>query len=220
MKRKVKLSLQWPFVLITVLLVTLSSAWTKAQQAPMLQQMVEAGELPPLAERLPENPAVVEPVEQVGTYGGTWNMGVTSPDNWTMPMRAIGYERLMRWDADWQTVVPNIAESVEVNDAGTEYTIHLREGMKWSDGVPFTADDIIFGYEDVLSDPDLIAGPFEFHRAGGKPTGAPAVAEKIDDYTVKFTFEEPSGLFLYSLAHPGGAFLSFTSQALSGTVPR
>jgi peptide/nickel transport system substrate-binding protein len=64
--------------------------------------------------------------------------------------RNIGYDNLLRWDPEFTTVVPDIAKSFEVNDAGTEYIFHLRAGMKWSDGEPFTADDIAFWFEDVI----------------------------------------------------------------------
>jgi peptide/nickel transport system substrate-binding protein len=72
--------------------------------------------------------------------------------------------------------------------------------MRWSDGKPFTADDIVFAYEDVLLNEDLTPNvPTTF--LGGD---TPAKIEKLDDYTVKFTFPgEPNGLFLEQLAYNG-----------------
>src|SRR5690606_8965151 len=111
------------------------------QEAPMLSERVQAGTLPPVDQRLPANPLVVEPLESTGSYGGTWRTG-TIERNGNDLFRNIGYEQLMRYTPDYGAVIPNIAESVEASDDGREYTFHLREGLKWSDGTPFTADDV------------------------------------------------------------------------------
>ena len=63
--------------------------------------------------------------------------------------RTIGYEHLLRWDPVWTRLVPNVAQSYSVNDDATEFTFRLRQGMRWSDGQPFTADDIMFWYECI-----------------------------------------------------------------------
>ncbi|MDQ3251308.1 MAG: ABC transporter substrate-binding protein, partial [Actinomycetota bacterium] len=95
---------------------------------------------------------------------------------------------------------PNVAESVEVAGGGREYTFKLREGMKWSDGEPFNADDIVFAYEDVLLNEDLTPDVPTAFLGGDEP----AEIEKLDDYTVKFTFPgEPNGLFLEQLSYNG-----------------
>ena len=60
--------------------------------------------------------------------------------------RTIGYESLVRWDVDWKNLVPDIAEKYEVSPDGKEFTWHLRQGMKWSDGQPFGADDFVFWF--------------------------------------------------------------------------
>jgi peptide/nickel transport system substrate-binding protein len=70
--------------------------------------------------------------------------------------------------------------------------------MKWSDGVPFTADDILFYFNDMLLNTDLFPAPPTWFLAGG----APGVVEKLDDYTVQFTFSAPNGLFIQNLATP------------------
>ena len=89
-----------------------------------------------------------------------------------------------------------MAESWEVNEDATEFTFKLREGMKWSDGEPFTADDIMFWYEDVLMNEELTPAVNDWFLAGGEP----GVVEKIDDYTVKFSFIAPYGALLLKLA--------------------
>jgi peptide/nickel transport system substrate-binding protein len=112
-------------------------------------------------------------------------------------MRTVSYENLMRWSPDWAKVIPNIAESVEVNDNATAFTFHLRTGMKWSDGAPFTADDIRFWYEDLFLNPEFTPSPAEpFINVDGSPLGF----EMIDATSFTFTFAEPKGLFLQYLA--------------------
>ncbi len=176
------------------------------KEAPMLAEMVAAGELPPVEERLPAEPLVVAPYERIGVYGGAWHMGLRGGGDEAMLLRTVGYEGLVRWNVEWTEVVPNIAKSWDVNPEGTEYTFHLREGMKWSDGVPFTADDILFWYEDMILNTDITPAPPNWMVTGGEV----GVVEKIDDYTVKFTFKEPNGLFLQRLSTPDGtAVVSF-----------
>lgn len=172
---------------------------TSAKQAPALAERAEQGELPPLAERLPVNPMVVEPVEQVGQYGGDWRTGlVGSEDDWVAITR--GYENLVRMNDTWTEIVPNVAESWEANEDATEYTFKLREGMKWSDGAPFTADDILFWNEDVLRNAELTPQAPGWVSAGGEP----AIVEKVDDYTVIFRFAAPNGLLLAAHARGSG----------------
>jgi len=169
-------------------------------QAPALQEMVRAGTLPPLEERLPANPLVVEPVEKIGKYGGTWRAGLRGGSDNAWIFRTIGYEPLVSWTRDWNSLEPNVAESWEVNSDSTEFTFHLRKGMKWSDGEPFTADDIAFWYNDVILNEDLTPTVPNYLRTGDTP----GVLEKIDDYTVKFTFASPYGTFLLQLASANG----------------
>ncbi len=165
-------------------------------EAPVLAVLVAAGELPPVDERLPVNPVIVQPVERVGVYGGTWRMGVTKPFDRKVFRINSGYENLLRFDPAWTRIIPNIAQSYEVSDDSSEFTFHLREGLRWSDGVPFTADDIVFWYEaDMLNE--------ELHTSIPSylvVDDTPVVVEKIDSYTVKFTFAGPYGQFLYQLA--------------------
>ncbi|WMS44021.1 ABC transporter substrate-binding protein [Acuticoccus sp. MNP-M23] len=163
------------------------------QQAPMLDGM----DLPPVAERLPEQPEVVEALS-VGTYGGALRRGLRGSSDHNNLLRVVGPQGLTRWAADFSGIVPNVAERWDVNDEGTEFTFHLRKGMKWSDGEPFTADDIMFFFEDLLPNKDFYAAPPPRFVS----EGTPATAEKIDDATVKITFSKPYGQFLTELATP------------------
>lgn len=172
----------------------------------MLAAMVADGSLPELSERLPVNPKVVEPVDSPGQYGGVWRMGLNGGQDNALLVRTMAYEHLVRWTPDWTAIEPNIAESYEASDDATEYTFHLREGMKWSDGEPFTADDIVFWSEAIVGNAEYEAT----HDIGSWLTanGEPVAVEKIDDYTVKFVFAGPNGLFLQRLATPSGADLT------------
>lgn len=103
----------------------------------------------------------------------------------------------MRWNPEGTEVIPNIAESWEINDEGREYVFHLREGLKWSDGEPFTADDILFWWNDVETDEELFPeGPHPYFVVAGEP----ATVEAIDPLTVSFSWSNPNGLFLQNLS--------------------
>lgn len=174
------------------------------RQAPSLAALVSQGELPPLDERLPDEPMVVEPVEEIGQYGGVWRLAVVGGNDNAIFYRNVRYENLMRWKPDWSGVIPNIATAVSVSNDSSTFTFQLREGMRWSDGEPFTADDILFWFEAVASNEQLNpAGP----RIGGIPLEA---VEAVDDYTVVFRFGRPYGLFLQTMAtSTGEAMTSF-----------
>jgi peptide/nickel transport system substrate-binding protein len=155
----------------------------------MLAERVAAGELPPVDQRLPATPLVVTPLESVGTYGGQWRTG-TIERNGNDLHRNIGYEQLMRYTPTYDAVIPNLAESVEASEDGTTYTFKLREGLKWSDGTPFTTEDVVFWYEDVLMNAEVTPTP---------PALRYTVAA-VDELTFTWTFESPNGLFLKDVA--------------------
>jgi len=179
------------------------------KQSPMLDADVTAGKLPAVADRLPTDPVVVAPFKQTGTYGGNMRVGFTGTNpGWGGLWYIAGWENLVSWAPDFSGVVPNIAESWDVSDDVTQYTFHLRKGMKWSDGVDFNADDIMFYINDVVFNTDLSpSGP----SADWLPQDGAAdfKAEKIDDYTVKFTFAHPYGTFLYNLATWNGRAITW-----------
>ena len=172
---------------------------TKFNEAPVLAELVKQGKLPPVEKRLPDEPAVVEPVEEIGQYGGTWRRAALSPTD-TQIQERLGYEPLVRWARDGKTLIPNLCTSWKIGEGGRVYTFYLRKGVKWSDGEPFTADDIIFWYEDVLLNKELTPTFPKWLTV----EGSPAKVEKVDTYTVRFRFPRPYSLFLDYLAGPEG----------------
>lgn len=168
------------------------------EQAPMLDALVESGKLPPVDERLPDNPLVVEPVESIGSYGGTWRSGLRGGLDNAWVGRTVAYDGLVRYDRNWESIIPNIAESWEVNDDATEYTFTLRRGLHWSDGEPFTSDDIAFAVA-LMQDPNYPADANWTNDQKNLPT-----IEVIDEVTFKIVLQSPHGLLLDELASIDG----------------
>ena len=190
-------------ILATGILLSIAQS-THSQEyneAPMLTDMVSAGTLPPVAERLPDQPEVVTPLEGVGAYGGTIRRGLRGSSDHNNILRIVSPQGLTRWDPQFTKFVPNVAESWTVSDDASEYTFKLRPGMKWSDGEPFTADDIVFFVDDLLNNPDFYGNspPSRYVIKGERMQ-----AEKIDDTTVKLIFAGPYGEFLQQMATPLG----------------
>ena len=186
---------------------------TEFNEAPMLAEKVAAGELPPLEERLPprENLLVIEPVHEIGKYGGTWHRGFTGPADGQNGHRVAGGDRFVFWDAEnFPEVVPNVAKSWEVSDDGTQITLFLREGAKWSDGKPFTSEDVMFWYEHMYQNEDLVPVPSAFFNMNEGAT-----LEAPDDYTIVFTFPYANSLFLEVL---GSSVNVFGGPAIFGNV--
>lgn len=168
---------------------------SKYNEAPMLAEMVGQGQLPPVDERLPKEPLVSPVVEEIGQYGGTWHRVWLGPSD-SYGMWRLRHETLLTWSKDSSQVIPNVAESWEINDDATEFTLHLREGMRWSDGAPFTADDMMFWYEDVQLNEEVT--PVKHTRMMlGEEFGK---MEKIDDYTIKISYSTAYGLFELQMA--------------------
>lgn len=161
------------------------------REAPQLAALVARGELPPLRERLPDDPCVVEPAERIGTYGGT--LRVFHRDAGLV----TGLENPLTMDPAVHEVLPNLACRWEYGQGGCELTLFLRSGLKWSDGHPFTAADWVFWFEHVLLDAELT--PVIQPRWRGARIVAP------DAHTVRFTFPKPFPFLVQELAHHGAA---------------
>jgi ABC-type transport system substrate-binding protein len=186
------------------------------KEAPILAEQVKAGKLPSVDKRLPEEPLVLKPTDEVGKYGGNWRMAFTGPAD-TQNMERHNHDHLIYWDAKVETIVPHIAKGWEIQDGGKTIVIKLRKGMKWSDGEPFTADDILFWYEDLYLNDDLNPSKQAFMAIGGKQ----GTVAKIDDYTVAFKFDQPYYMFLDQVASLGVAgHMTNGRQALGLWAPK
>lgn len=175
-----------------------AAAVGKFREAPMLADLVKQGKLAAVDQRLPQNPIVVQPLEKVGKYGGTWRM-VTIGTGWIghISMLSTHYEPLVRASADLKGFAPGLAERWDVSPDAKVYTLHLVKGAKWSDGEPFNADDIMFWWEDVIGTKELTPSPPSWMKAGGEI----GKVEKVDDYTVRYTFPKPHAFFLDELSY-------------------
>ena len=173
-------------------------------EAPELTQLVTAGKLPPVEERIPEEPLIVPPIERIGQYGGTWRRGFTGPmDRQTIDR--ILHDHLIYYDFDGHTLVPHIAKGWEISEDGTTFTFHLRKGMKWSDGMPFTADDFVFAFEEITSNDALNLSKPSYLKAAGELCRM----KKIDDHTVVYTFSIPNFVFIENVASLAAGGQSF-----------
>ncbi len=167
----------------------------KYNEAPVLAEQVKAGKLPPVDQRLPENP-LVEEMPAVGQYGGVWHRGFLGPSDRNGLIRVVN-DSLVRFSIDGAGVEMKYAESVTPSPDFTQWTITLRKGGKWSDGELFTADDIMFWYNDVVNNKDLMPSvPSWLLNADGSEVKV----EKVDDLSVKFTYGAPQTLFLPEIA--------------------
>lgn len=113
------------------------------------------------------------------------------------------FEGLSTYDSDGN-VVPGVAESWDISEDGTVYTFHLREGLKWSDGSDFTANDFVYAYKRVL-DPatgaqyvnmltDYVAGAAELYAGEGSEEDLGIKA--LDDQTLEITLMQPTSWFI------------------------
>ena len=161
-------------------------------EAPMLAELVAKGELPPVDQRLPTNPVVVSVVDQVGNYGGVMRRGFKGVSDRWGPTK-IQDSGMVRYDLDL-AIQPDLIESWETNEDATVWTVHLREGLKWSDGTVFDSGSFTWWAENVLHNPVITLAP-PVNYSTGNPRAAVAVVAP-DDYTVQFTFANPKPLFI------------------------
>ena len=173
-------------------------------EVPVLKSDVDAGKLPHIAERVPENPRVIDLAKlgrKTGKYGGQIRMLMGKQKDVKM-MTVYGYARLVGFNEKFE-LVADILESYEVED-GRIFTFHLRPGHKWSDGHPLTSEDFRYYWEDVANNEELSrGGPPRQMLVDGKP---PKV-EYPDATTVRYTWEAPNPEFLPALAGASPLFI-------------
>lgn len=181
---------------LTATALSTAPSWS-FQESPMLTEMVTAGSLPPVDERLPTTPTVVQAIE-VGEYGGTWRRAFNGPGDRWGPTKLME-ERVLKWTPDENggaVLTPGYIESYSVNENSTEFTFTLLDGLKWSDGEPATTEDVAFWYNDVFLNPKIVPTIDPTFSPGG----VPLKIEVVDARTFKVIFAQPYVYFLQILA--------------------
>jgi peptide/nickel transport system substrate-binding protein len=176
----------------------------KYSEPDYIAKLVQSGQLPPVEQRLPETPQVIPNAffsDGPGDYGGVlrdvwasptvgWNWAAGVSQGW-FGIEAIVQEPLLMIGPIWLRgdkiePVPNIAKDWQWSDDGMSLTMNLVKGIKWSDGQPFTADDVLFTWNDIILDPGVTKAWTK--RSTWQIDGKDISLEKVDDYTIKWTF--------------------------------
>ncbi|MEL7429730.1 MAG: ABC transporter substrate-binding protein [Pseudomonadota bacterium] len=183
--------------LLGILVAIFSVGAAIAAEIPMLAEKVKAGELPPMSERVPEEPFVVDfATEQktIGKYGGDLRILMAKAKD-TRQMAVYTYARVVGYGPDFE-LQPDIVKSFDVKE-GREFTFTLRKGHKWSDGHPLTSEDFRYFWEDMAKHPELgrKGVPNDMLVDGEEP-----VFEVIDEQTFKYTWSKPNPAFLPAIA--------------------
>ncbi len=209
---------RYPKSLLVLIAAALFVAGTaRGEEPPALQADVTAGKLPPVAQRLPRDPLVVDIKRSgwsPGRYGGEMRM-LMAKDRDIRMMVVYGYSRLVGYDEQLR-LAPDILERLE-NVGNRVFTLHLRAGHKWSDGKPFTAADFRYYWEDVANNRDL--SPFGLPQALLVQGRGPRF-EVLDETTVRFSWDEPNPQFLPVLAAPSPLFIYRPAHYLRQFHPR
>lgn len=174
-----------------------AAPWFPHGESPILAELVQQNKLPPLIDRTGPEPLVLKGVDGIGKYGGTWMRATVSMDDIPVVMSPrLTCATLVRWSPLGYPIRPHLAKGWDSSPDKKVWAIYLRKGVKWSDGQPFTADDILYWWNtDTLGSPRP-----KWLTTGGKD----GELFKVDDYTVRFVFTEPNGTFLENLASPSG----------------
>ncbi len=184
------------------------------QESPVLTRMAAEGLIPPLEDRLPvpSDIHVVQPIDGPGNYGGTARVfNAEAPKRPYTAQMLMGSHGPFRTDPDGKPGVPNVYKSYTVNEDFTEWTLYLREGLKFSDGTPLTTENMLLYWKHYRANTDLIPGiasaevtiedravtfynEFNFGRTVKK--------QVVDDYTLRYTADIPYPTLINHLSHP------------------
>lgn len=173
---------------------------SQAKEPPMLKALVDSGKLPPVTERLPANP-YVPPHKwlQTGKYGGVMQWSANWPDGiGAVPQESQYGHSLLRWLNDGLDIGPGLVESWEKNEDASQWTLHFRQGLKWSDGEPWSTGDIMFWWNDMVNNPDYTTERPPDEARSGK--GTLMELKQIDEHTLQMTFDAPAPLTADRLA--------------------
>ncbi|SMP03314.1 ABC transporter substrate-binding protein [Shimia sagamensis] len=181
------------------------------QESTFWQSDVDAGSLPPVAERVPDTPKIVDLTlrnRELGQQGGTLRTMVTRSKD-VRQMVVYGYGRLVGFNERYE-LVADILKSFE-NEDDKKFILHLRPGHKWSDGHPFTSEDFRYFWENVANNELLSpSGPVDFLRVEGE---LPKVSFP-DEHTVIYEWSKPNPQFLQMLAEARPPFIYRPSHYL------
>jgi peptide/nickel transport system substrate-binding protein len=166
------------------------------KEAPMWDKLVKEGKLPVVDKRLPEKPCVVKVADSIGQYGGTMYLATDRLKGFGDDLHIIGFEPPLFLNPD-SSVSPNVVEKYEYSKDFKTLTLHLRKGIKWSDGYPLTTDDILFWWNDEVHNKDITELIYLDQLRN-------VVFKKIDDYTIKLIFKDPKPLYYFILAKEWG----------------
>ena len=141
----------------------------KFNEAPMLAELVKAGKLPPVEQRLPENPMVMVGVEsQLGKYGGAIRRAYKGASDRWGPTKII--DRSVVWFDKNLDLVPRLCKSWKLKRSRHRFTINLRKNAKWSDGAPFSSADIQWWFDHCLNNKTLNTSGWQSLGSLGQPT--------------------------------------------------
>ena len=143
--------------------------------------------VPSVEDRLPSEPLVYAPYDSIGKYGGTLDVLSNATEAGTSDFLSVRHVNLVRFSDDLQTIVPNIAKDWAWNSDYTQLTFYLRKGHKWSDGAPFTAEDVKFWYDHLALSPMIMEKPKDYVLVGGEPM----TVEVVDPERVVFNLPAP-----------------------------
>ena len=185
-----------------------AGAASKYKESPDLADLVKAGKLPPVDQRIPTNPRVIKPLEMTGQYGGTWRRAFRGLADY-LGVGKLMEARLIAWDApDPNTlrVVPNVLEKWEQISRRVQFTFYLRKGLKWSDGNEISTDDVKFWWEEFMGNTDVnpVVPLPGLTRMKINGECKPATLTIVDKYTWKVKYPTSNPLLPIGLAKNNG----------------
>ncbi|MBI5192228.1 MAG: peptide-binding protein [Nitrospirae bacterium] len=130
--------------------------------------------------------------DNIPAYGDSIIEGTIGEPSILIPMLAgdsashevagLIFNGLVKYDKDL-SIIGDLAESWDISKDGLVITFHLRKGVKWTDGVEFTADDVMFGYKTIIDEKTPTAYSEDYKQV--------KKAEMIDKYTFRVTYDKP-----------------------------
>lgn len=203
-------------VLVATLLLGTVTYAMEYKEHPILAEMVKDDLLPPIEERLPKDVMIVEPIHSVGRYGGTARVfNAEAPSHPFAANMLMGSTGSFKSSIDAKPGIPQVMKGYDVNEDFTEWTFYLREGMRWSDGHPLTAQTYYEYWRYDRANPEINAGinlddviiednaVTVYNEDGARRT---IKREVIDDYTIRVTTDLPFPALINRFSHPVGGW--------------